>query len=122
MPYKTPTYNPKSNGITERMVQTVKMGLKAFSPFNYNTEAYISNLLWSYGTVPHVNRKQSPSVLIGRQIRAPIIMLFATEENVWNKRNKEAESERAKFILQRWENTVVLEKKRAANISSRWLI
>ena len=47
-----------------------------------------------------------------RQIRAPIIMSFATEEKVWYRRNKEAEPERGKFILQKGQNTAVLEKKR----------
>ena len=85
-------YQPQLNGIAERKVQTVKMGLK-FSPFNQNIETYIPNLLLSYRMVPH--RKQSPSALMGRQIRAPITMTFATEEKVWYKINKEAEPERA---------------------------
>ena len=38
-------------------------------------------------------------------------MSFATGEKVWYKRNKEAELERAKFILQKWQNTAVLKKK-----------
>ena len=115
MPYKTSPYHPKSNGIDGGMVQTVKMGLKAFSPFNENIEAYIPNSY--YRTVPHADRKQSPSALMSRQIRAPITILFATEEKVWYKRNKEAEPERAKFILQKGQNRAVLEK-RTANISS----
>ena len=122
MPYTTPPYHPQSNGIAERMVLTVKMDLKAFSPFNQNIEAYIPNLLLSYQTVPCADRKQSPSALMGRQIRAPITMSFATEEKVWYKRNKEAEPERAKFILRKGQNMAVLEKKGAANISSCWPI
>ena len=59
-----------------------KMDLKAFSPFNQNIEAYIPNLLLSYQTVLHADRKQSPSALMGRQIKAPITMSFATEEKV----------------------------------------
>ena len=93
------------------MVETVKMGLKAFSLFNQNTEAYIPNLHFSYRTDPQVDRKQSSSALMGRQIRAPIPISFATEEKVWYKRNKEAEPERAKFILRKGQNTAVLKKK-----------
>ena len=66
MPYKTPSYHPQSNNKVEKMVQTVKMGLKAFSPFNQNIEAYIPNLLLIYRTVPHADRKQRPSALMGR--------------------------------------------------------
>ena len=97
IPYKTCPYHPQSNGIAERMFQTVKMGSKVFSPFNQNIEAYILNLLLSYRMVPRADRKQSPSALMGRQIRAPITMPFATEERVWYKRNKEAEPELSSF-------------------------
>ena len=55
--YKTTPYHPQSNSIAKRMVQTVKMGLKVFSPFNQNIEAYIPNLLLSYQTVPSADRK-----------------------------------------------------------------
>ena len=47
MPYKTPLYNPQSNDIEEKMVQTVKMGLKEFPSFNQSIEAYIPYLLLS---------------------------------------------------------------------------
>ena len=92
------------------MVQTVKMGLKAFSHFNQIIEAFIPNLLLSYRTVPHADRKQSPSALMGKQIRVQYTMLFATEEKVWYKRNREAEPERVKFILRKGHKTAVLEK------------
>ena len=45
-------------------------------------------------------------------------MSFATEEKIWHKRNKKTEPERVKFILQKGQSTVVLEKKKAASMSS----
>ena len=41
-------HTTQSNGIVERIAQTVKMGLKVFSPFNQNIEEYIPNLLIIY--------------------------------------------------------------------------
>ena len=110
---KHPHTIPQSNDIAERMVQIVKMDLKAFSLFVQNIEVYIPN----YRTVPQADIKQSPSALMGRQIRALITMSFATKGKVWYKINKEAEPGRAKFILQKGKNTTVLEKQRATNIS-----
>ena len=115
MPYKTPLYHHQSNGIAERMIQTVKIGLKAFSPFNQNIEAYIPNLLINYRTVPHADRNQGPSALMDRQIRAPITMSFATEKKVWYKRNKYAESESGVHSTKRTEHGCT--RKKAANIS-----
>ena len=68
---------------------------------------------WSKGiklTVPLARRKRSPSVLIGRQIRALITMSFSKKEYVWYKNNKESILEKAKFILLQGYNTVLLEK------------
>ena len=110
VPYKTPPYHPQSNGIAERMVQTVKMGLKAFSSFQENIEAYLPRLLLSYRSIPHAGRKQSPSELMGRQIRAPITMSFSTKESVWYKKHKGSDPERAKFLFQKGHNTAILEK------------
>ena len=76
------------------------MGLKAFSSFNESREAYLSRLLLSYQMILQVGRKQS-SMLTGREIRVPITMSFSTKENVWYRKDKESNSEKAKFLLEK---------------------
>ena len=82
-PPKTPLYHPQSNGPTERMVSTVKMGLKAFIKGRSSFESCLSRLLFSYRSIPHAGKTVSPSAMMGRQIRSPITMSFNTAETLW---------------------------------------
>ena len=91
-PYKTPPYHLQSNGIAERKIGTVKIGLNAFEPYRDNLEIYLLKLLMSQRLIPHAEKVQNPSALLGRQIRTPITMSFSTNE-MWYKKSKEADPE-----------------------------
>ena len=77
-PYKTPTYHSQSNGLMERMVQNIKTRLKACSQQKEKKEIFLPRLLLSYHTILHTRRLESPSALMGRQIRTLLMMLYST--------------------------------------------
>nr|XP_047146105.1 uncharacterized protein K02A2.6-like [Hydra vulgaris] len=83
VPYKTPPYHPQSNGAAERMVETVKMGLRAYSPDKGLLCGYLSRMLLTYRTIPHAGRSRSPSEMIGRQLRSPLTTSFESGTPLW---------------------------------------
>jgi len=107
-PLKTPPYHPQSNGIAERMVGTVKLGLKAFSPNLGTVDSYLNRMLLSYRSIPHGNRQTSPSALMGRQIRSPITLSFQTGDKIWFRAKSADRPELATFISQAGNNTAVI--------------
>ena len=94
-------YHPQSNGLTERMVQTVKTGLKSFSQQKEKLEVFLPRLVLSYRTIPHAGRLETSSVLMRSQVRVTLTISYSTNEIVWYKKNKESIPERAEFIIQK---------------------
>ena len=109
-PLKTPPYNPTSNGLAERMVQTVKLGLKAFNAESVDFDSYLARLLLSYRTVPHAGRQRSPSALMGRQLRSPLTMSFEVNEPLWYTPKSGTSGEKVRFVVQSGHNTAVVYK------------
>ena len=114
LPCQIPPYHPQSYGFTEWYVKTVKMGRKAFSAFNESIEIYLPSLLLNYRTIPHTERKQSPSSLMGRQIKTPLPNSFSTKENVlWIEKIKKRIQKKQKMLLQKVHNS---------NIRQQWFV
>ena len=63
----SPDYHPKSNGLAERMVRTIKEHLKVTRTVNIALS--IERFLFSYRSIPHATTKLSPSIMmLGREI------------------------------------------------------
>ena len=93
----------------ERMAQTLKTG---FSQQKEKIEVFLPRQLLSYGTRPQAGRLESPSGLMGRQIRAPLTMSYSTNKKVWYKKNKESNPDRAEFIVQKGHNTAIINREK----------
>ena len=98
------------------MVSTVKMGLKAYISGCTSIKSYLSRLLLSYRSIPHAGKTQSPSALMGRQIRAPITMSFETGEKVWYFGKDKHKAEPAEFIVQAGNNTAIVLREKGGTI------
>lgn len=86
----------------------MKMVLKAcFSPSD-TIDSYPLWVLLSYRTIPHTNRMQSRSSLIGRQIRSPKTMSYSTNEKYGKKKDRKSSPEKGNFIAQKRHSTVII--------------
>nr|XP_047129472.1 uncharacterized protein K02A2.6-like [Hydra vulgaris] len=108
VPYKTPPYYLQSNGAAERMVETVKMGLRAYSPDKGLLCGYLSRMLLSYRTISHAGRSRSLSEMMGRQLRSPLTMSFESGTPLWYRKRPESKPEPASFISQAGLNTAII--------------
>ena len=69
----TAPYHPSSNGMAERSVQTLKMGLKKS---NGSIQDRLSQFLFHYRTTPHTTTGLSPAeMLMGRRLRSKLTLL-----------------------------------------------
>ena len=64
-------YHPSSNGLTERAVQTVKMGVKKLKG---PLELRLARFLFKYRVTPQATTE----LLIGRRLRTPLDLLYPT--------------------------------------------
>lgn len=68
-------YRPQTNGIAERMVQSLKQALKTY-PSDMTIQAKVDKFLLGYRTAPHCTTGQTPSfMLFKREIRTRISAL-----------------------------------------------
>ena len=108
---KTPPMHPQSNGIAERMVQTIKKTSKAWNAAGGESyDSFLSRLLLNYRCLPHAGRIQSPAQLMGRQLRNPISMRSPIDSGMWYTPDFRGVREKVRFLGQKGTNTALIER------------
>ena len=74
-------YHPASNGLAERFVQSLKMGLKTSVSSGMSLSQRLANYLLTYRSSPHATTGVSPcSLFLHRQIRTRLDLLRPNQE------------------------------------------
>ncbi|XP_046142815.1 uncharacterized protein K02A2.6-like [Osmia bicornis bicornis] len=78
----TAPYNPATNGLAERFVQTLKKALRTINTSNSNLQAALQRILMQYRITPHCTTGTSPAELMyNRKIRCSLdIMCTKNDE------------------------------------------
>lgn len=73
----TAPYNPVTNGLSERFVQTLKQGLRKLSVTEKDIKRNVQKLLFHYRLLPHQECKKSPAELMfGRNLNSRLNLIF----------------------------------------------
>ena len=107
---KTPPRHPQSNGIAERMVQSIKKASQAWNPGSESYDSFLFRLLLNYRCIPHAGRTQSPAQLMGRQLRNPVTMRTPITSGMWYNPGQAQSQEKVRFLGQKGTNTALIER------------
>ena len=104
---ESPAYFPRSNGLAERAVQTVKRALKAYDEVqaHQSFNEYLQKVLFHH-RVSSCSRGVSPSELVfGKKLRVPIVSPYEQGQAMWYKSSQANDLKDATFIMTKGRNT-----------------
>ena len=105
---KTPPMHPQSNSLAEHMVQTLKKTATVWDKSKELFDTFLARFLLNYRSIPHVGRSQSPSHLMGRQIRNPLTFKYPIHAPIWFAPTAKAPTEEATYLAQKGNNTAYI--------------
>ncbi len=108
-PVQTPQYHACSNGLVERMVQTVKRVLKIYSAEKGDVHTFLQKCLMTYRSSRVTNsRGRTPAELfLGREIRNPLVALN-TDTFIYTPKPGEIPM-KCKFLVQNSDRTAYVD-------------
>lgn len=83
----TPPYHPKSNGLAERFVRTLKEHVRAAGE-HMDLQTAVDRFLLTYRNTPHSTTGAPPAVLLkGHMLRTVVTALSSTGDKLWVKQH-----------------------------------
>ena len=112
---ESPVYHPRSNGLAERAVQTVKRVLQAWSPnLNMSFGEFLQRALTTNRNTSKTKSKTPVELLLGRRVRLPAIADFDLCEPILFKANEKTKTVPATFIIRKRLNTFFIHPENSA--------
>ena len=106
---ESPIYNPKSNGLAERAVQTVKNAMRAWnSSLRVSFHAFLQRVLFTPRNTSSVRGKTPSEVLLGRKMRLPAVINYPIGERVIFRAGPHTKSFPARYVVWKGNNTAWL--------------
>ena len=104
---ESPVYNPRSNGLAERAVQTVKKAMRAW---NSSLRVSFHAFLFTHRNTSSVRGKTPSEVLLGRKMRLPAVINYPIGERVVFRAGPHTDSFPARYVVRKGNNTAWLTK------------
>ena len=115
----SPPYSPRSNGLAERAVQTIKNAIKFYDPsMGCTFKNYLQRLLMHHRNSSTAKGQTPAMKLMKRSIRVPVVSQFATGDKVVYQPSENHPPKEATYIMRKGNNTSWLQNEDKAVLAS----